>query len=89
MVVGISSMFSSTAASEDVLYLIPIYNSVQILTQIFTFQINSWQFILMVIANVVTAGLFTILLTRMFSSERSCYQNKPFRFNDFLIFQCK
>jgi sodium transport system permease protein len=70
MVVGISSMFSSTAASEDVLYLIPIYNSVQILTQIFTFQINSWQFILMVIANVVTAGLFTILLTRMFSSER-------------------
>ncbi len=70
MVVGISSMFSSTAASEDVLYLIPIYNSVQILTQIFTFQVNSWQFILMVISNVVTAGLFTILLTRMFSSEQ-------------------
>ncbi|MFA6627985.1 MAG: ABC transporter permease, partial [Bacilli bacterium] len=70
MFIGLTSMFSSSAASKDILYCLPIYNSVQILTQIFTFEINYWQFAIMGISNIVIATLLAFALTRLFNNEK-------------------
>ncbi|MDD4212135.1 MAG: ABC transporter permease [Bacilli bacterium] len=70
MFIGLTSMFSSSAVKENILYCIPIFNSVQILTQIFTFEVNTLQFILMLVSNIILASILSFILTRMFHNER-------------------
>jgi sodium transport system permease protein len=71
ILVGVSSMFGQGAASSPFLYLIPLYNSVQTLISIFTFDPSSWLYtIISVCANIVYLVLFVFLLNKMFNSEK-------------------
>ena len=70
MAVGMLSMFSQTAPTNTIFYFIPLYNSILMLQQVFNFSINYAQLTITLLSDLVYAGIFVVLLTRMFNSER-------------------
>ena len=72
-VIGVSGMFGSPEKSLG-LFLIPVYNSVQCISGVFSMSYEPIQIILTVAANLVTAGVFAVVLTRMFNSERVMFK---------------
>lgn len=70
ILVGITAMFGNSAKAEWYYYLIPLYNSVQCMIGIFSFEAISGHIITAMAANlaVTVAGVF--VLTRMFHSEK-------------------
>ena len=69
MVVGISGMFGATAESP-VFYLIPLYNSVQCMIGIFSFEASIVNMALTVAANLVVTSLGVFILAKMFNNEK-------------------
>lgn len=69
MLIGISGMFGLTFDSPLV-YLVPVYNSVQCMSAIFSFELSQLSIIVTVVSNLVYCGLLVFLLTRMFNSEK-------------------
>lgn len=69
MLVGVSSMIG-IASTDTLLYLIPVYNSVQAITSVLSLQVNMINFVITIIANLVFVGLGIYLLTKMFNSEK-------------------
>jgi sodium transport system permease protein len=74
MVLGLSTLITSGSAGNSLLYLIPLYNSSQILYQIFTINVNITQFIITIVSNVVYVVLITFILTKMYNSERIMFR---------------
>ena len=72
-VIGVSGMFGNPEKSLG-LFLIPVYNSVQCISGVFSMSYEPMQIILTVAANLVTAGVFVAVLTRMFNSERIMFK---------------
>ena len=72
-VIGVSGMFGSPDKSLG-LFLIPVYNSVQCISGVFSMSYEPMQIILTVVANLLTAGVFAVVLTRMFNSERVMFK---------------
>lgn len=70
MLIGVSSLFGSGAATNPVLYLIPLYNSVQCMTAIFSFDMNVINIVITVASNLVYALIMVFGLTKMFESEK-------------------
>lgn len=70
MLVGLSGMFSDGAKTDLLYYVIPVYNSVQAMTGIFSFDIVPSGMVLSVVSNIIYAGLGVFVLTRMFNSEK-------------------
>lgn len=70
MIIGLSGMFSDGVAAEPYYYLIPMYNSVQSMMGIFSFEIIPSGIIISVISNIIYSGLGVFVLTRMFNSEK-------------------
>ncbi|MGM9553404.1 MAG: ABC transporter permease [Faecousia sp.] len=70
MFLGITAMFGNGASTNSAVYLIPLYNSVQSMVSILTFDISALHLLLTVGSNLVYALLGTLVLTRMFQSER-------------------
>lgn len=70
MFLGITAMFGNSASESSAVYLIPLYNSVQSMVSILTFDISALHLLLTVISNLVYALLGALVLTRMFRSER-------------------
>ena len=70
MLLGVTAMFGSGAKTDLVFYLIPIYNSVQCMVGIFSFDIVPTFIAAAVISNVVYAGLGAFILSKMFNSEK-------------------
>lgn len=70
MVVGITAMFGGGAASELYNYLIPLYNSVQCMVGIFSFEAVPVNVIVTVVSNLMYTGVGVFVLTRMFHSEK-------------------
>ena len=70
MLLGVTAMFGSGAKTDLVFYLIPIYNSVQCMVGIFSFDIVPTFIVAAVISNVVYAGLGAFILSKMFNSEK-------------------
>lgn len=69
MIIGVSGMFGSV--KQDLFwYLIPLYNNVQCMTAIFSFQCNLTHILLTIGSNLLYTAAFVFLLTRMFHSER-------------------
>ena len=68
MLIGLTGMFGSTA-QNPVLYLIPIYNSVQSMIGIFSFEANVVNMLITVAANCTFTAVGVFVLTRMFNSE--------------------
>jgi len=64
-------MFGEGAQTFLPMYLLPIYNSVQVLNAVFTFDPNIFIYLLItVLSNIVYLTGFVYLLTRMFKSEK-------------------
>ena len=72
-VIGVSGMFTGGAKSPA-LFLIPVYNSVQCISGVFSMSYEPLQIILTVAANLATAGLFVVLLTRLFNNEKVMFK---------------
>lgn len=70
MLVGISAMFGDDAKSAWYYYCLPMYNSVQSMIRIFSFEIVPRDIVITVAANIIFTGVGTFLLAKMFHSER-------------------
>lgn len=73
MAVGMSTMFG-TAATNPALYLIPVYNSFNVLLTLFSGKFVLLPFILTLVSNLALSGLGVFLLTKMFNSERIMFR---------------
>ena len=69
MLTGLGGMFGTTAQSPA-LYIIPIYNSVQSMIGIFSFEANILNMAITVAVNVAVTIVGVFVLTRMFNSEK-------------------
>jgi len=70
MLVAVTGMFQSGASTEPLLYLVPVYNSVQSMAAIFSFSAEPLLILLTVGINCIAATLCVVILARMFESER-------------------
>lgn len=69
---GVSAMFGG-AGSEIWRYFIPLYNSVQCMSAVFSFGASPMNIAVCVVSNLVYAGIGVAVLARMFSSEKIMY----------------
>lgn len=74
MVVGMTAMFGDGASTQVWAYLIPLYNSVQCISGIFTGQLQPHLLALAAASNLCYTALGVWVLTRMFHSERVMFQ---------------
>ena len=70
MLCGLMPMFQSGASENLTAYLIPFYNSIQVMTAVFAHKMRWIPVIVTVAANVVYTGIAVWGLTRMFNSEK-------------------
>lgn len=70
MFLGITAMFGNGVSGNSAVYLIPLYNSVQSMVSILTFDISALHLLLTVGSNLIYALLGALILTRMFRNEK-------------------
>jgi len=71
MILGVTSMVSmGEVASNPVLYLIPVYNSVQCMSSIFALSFNGVNFLITILSNIIYISLGIYILAKMFNSEK-------------------
>ena len=70
MVVGVSGMFGDGAQTEGIYYLVPIYNSVQCMSALFSLAYAPLHMVISAISNLAYAFLCGFILTKMFNSEK-------------------
>jgi len=70
IIVGVSTMMNSGAAENPMTYAIPLYNSVNMLIGILTFDIVPVHFVIMVVSNLVYVILLVLVINRLFESEK-------------------
>ena len=71
--VGVTNMMSNGMPTEFYWYLIPIYNTVQCISGVFSMDYQMLPMIITCVANLVYASIFVVVLTKMFGSERIMY----------------
>lgn len=71
--VGVSGMFGGGADKELWRFLIPLYNSAQCMSGIFSFRVNPAGVVVTVGVNLLLCAVGVVLLTKMFDSERIVY----------------
>lgn len=69
MVLGITAMFGNVR-TDLIWYCIPLYNSVQCMAAIFSFQMQTAAMAITVVVNLIVAVAGVFVLTRMFRSEK-------------------
>ncbi|MDR1087866.1 MAG: ABC transporter permease subunit [Coriobacteriales bacterium] len=70
MLVAFSAMFQTSSETNFVLYLAPVYNSVQCMVSVFGFTAEPAAIALTVGVNLLVSALCVVVLSRMFESER-------------------
>lgn len=70
MFCGLMPMFQSGASDNLAVYLIPFYNSVQVMTATFAHEMTWTPVIITLAANVLYTGIAVWGLTKMFNSEK-------------------
>ena len=70
MLAGLLPMFQSSAPENLVVYLIPFYNSIEVMTAVFAHEMTWMPVIVTLCADVVYTGIAVWGLTRMFNSEK-------------------
>lgn len=70
MLCGLMPMFQSGTPENLTAYLIPFYNSIQVMTSVFAHEMKWMPVIVTLAANVVYTGIAVWGLTRMFNSEK-------------------
>lgn len=71
--VGVTNMMSNGMPAEFYWYLIPIYNTVQCISGVFSMDYQMLPVMITCVANLIYASIFVIVLTKMFDSERIMY----------------
>ena len=72
-VIGVSGMFTG-GASNSAFFLIPVYNSVQCISGVFSMSYEPIQIVLTVVSNLTVAGILVFVLARMFNSEKIMFK---------------
>ena len=70
MLCGLLPMFQTGASENLVVYLIPFYNSIEVMTAIFAHEVQWIPVVITLAANIVYTGIAVWVLTRMFNSEK-------------------
>ena len=70
MFCGLTPMFQNGAPESLTAYLIPFYNSIQVMTSVFAHEMKWIPVVVTLAANVVYTGIAVWVLTRMFNSEK-------------------
>lgn len=70
MLVGVTAMFSGSAQANTAYYCIPLYNSVQSMVGIFSFDSSAIHITTTVVSNLLWVGIGVFVLTKMFNSEK-------------------
>lgn len=70
MFCGLMPMFQSGASDNLAVYLIPFYNSIQVMTATFAHEMTWTPVAITLVANVVYTGIAVWGLTKMFNSEK-------------------
>ncbi|MCF7927179.1 MAG: ABC transporter permease [Candidatus Izimaplasma sp.] len=70
IITAMSTMFAPEPASDLVLYLIPIYNTINVLIRILTFDVASIHVILLVVSSLGYTGILIYIINKLFSSEK-------------------
>ena len=68
MLIGISTMFFTTSAPA--VFLIPVYNCVQMMAEIFSLRFSALHLLIALASNLVYIALLVWALTKMFKSEK-------------------
>lgn len=71
---GVTAMFGSGAKSQLAYYCIPLYNSVQAMVGIFSFEMAPVAVALTVGVNLACTAIACFVLTRMFNSEKIMFR---------------
>ena len=76
MMFGLTSMMGmGKVPTNPLVYLIPVYNSVQCLSSIFSMSFNGINFIITIISTICYIGVGVYILTKMFNSEKIMSSN--------------
>ena len=70
MLAGLMPMFQNGVSENLVVYLIPFYNSIEVMTAVFAREMKWMPVIVTLAANVAYTGIAVWGLTRMFNSEK-------------------
>ena len=70
MMTGLLPMFQNGSSESLAYYLIPFYNSIQVMTSVFAREMEWMPVIVTLAANVGYTGIAVWVLTRMFNSEK-------------------
>jgi sodium transport system permease protein len=70
MFCGLTPMFQSGTPQGLTSYLIPFYNSIQVMTSVFAHEMRWMPVIVMLVSNVAYTGFAIWVLTRLFNSEK-------------------
>lgn len=70
MALGIASMFSTSASTNSIVYLIPLYSSLQSLVSVFTFDVSFINIIITLLSSLLYTSFCIFVLTKMFNNEK-------------------
>ena len=70
MLCGLMPLMQDGASESLTAYLIPFYNSIQVMTGVFAHELNWGNVLITLISNVVFTGIAVWGLTKMFNSEK-------------------
>jgi len=73
IIIGMSTMLSGEANPATLVYLIPIYSTVNIIISILTFEVTITTFLLTIFSSLVYVSIFIYILTRLFQSEKAMF----------------
>ena len=74
MFASLTGMFSEGAASGTAAYFIPIYNSVQCLIGVFSFESSAVHIAITIVSNIVYTAIGTFVIAKMFNSEKIMFK---------------
>lgn len=66
--ISFTTMFATT--SSPFAYIVPLYNSAQCMSSVFSFSVVPLNFVITIIANIIYTVLCVIVLAKMFNSEK-------------------
>jgi sodium transport system permease protein len=72
-IVGVSGMFSG-GTTPMWAYFVPVYNSVQCISGVFSLSYEPIHILITMLVNCAAAGVFAFLLTKLFNSERVMFK---------------
>ena len=67
---GVSSMMFEGGQVNTVMYLIPVFNSIQVFNAIFSFNFNMVNLLITLVSNAIYSAILIYVLTGMFSNEK-------------------